>query len=618
VPTSSKIVDRVRFATFDFDCRTGELVRDGVALKLQPQPAKVLAVLIRHSGEIVTRQELVKEVWGSEVFVDYEQGLNYAIRQIRSALDDNADKPRFLETLPKRGYRFIAPLQDAAQTTTPSVDIVGLSPPHRKSQTKTVVGVAVVIVLITLAIGWGKVRRVWISEGSPPIRSLAVLPLHNLSQDPEQEYFSEGMTDQLITDLSRVPGLRVISHTSVERYKDAKRSLPDIAKELGVEAVVEGTVTRSGDRVRITAQLIDARSDEHIWADSYERDFRDLLVLQDELAWKVASEIGSTVAGTKTSQSLKRAVDPAAYDAYLKGSFYADHLTCQSLEQALTYFQKAVSKDPNFAPAQSRLADLYYTLGDFPCRQSPLYQEAESAALKAIALDPDNAEAHEVLAELAFSRDWNWAKAEEEFDRAVQLDPNDADIHSEYGIYLVAMGRTDEALNEERKAQQLDPLSENTNLSYTIVLYMAHRYDKMIEHANHALTLFPSYGEDYWLGECYEKKGMPDKAIDFFLRAMSGEPDEVPLRRAAYQKNGLPGYWEEEERIRRRKKYPVGPFRQAEYYAHRGMKEESIQQLETAYQQHAIGLEMLKVHPVFDGMRDDPRFKKLLSQLRLE
>jgi TolB-like protein/DNA-binding winged helix-turn-helix (wHTH) protein len=610
--TQAQLRETVSFGEFELNVRTGELRRNGAVQKLQPQPAKVLVILVSRAGEIVTRQDFFQEVWGSDTYVDFEHGLNFAIRQIRSVLGDDPASPRYLETVPKRGYRFIAAVNEPVQPQ----KAASPTPANAKVPPRLLAAVAGVVFLaltILAVIHW------WPGKGTAnrKVDSLAVLPLRNLSADPQQEYFSEGMTDELITDLSKVAGLRVISHTSVERYRDTKRPLPEIARELGVAAVVEGTVMRADNRVRVTAQLIDARSDQHVWADSYERDFRDLLVLQDEVSRKIASEIGSTLASGNQAASPMRRVDPSAFDAFLKASFYFDHATCVSFEQALVYYQEAVAKDPAFAPAQAGLADAYFTVGDFPCREKPPYAEAEAAALKAVALDPGNADAHAVLAKIAFSRDWDWSKAAREFKTAVQLDPNDAGIHSAYGLYLVAMGQQESGLAEERKAQELDPFSERTNLWHTITLYMTRRYDEMIDHAKHALTLFPSYGEDYWLGEGYEKKGLSEKAIEFYLKAMTGEPDEVPLRRAAYQRNGLPGYWQEEERIRRQKKYRIGPVRQAEYYAHRGMKEQAIQQLQLAYRLHASGMELIGTQPIFDDLRNDPRFKELLANLRL-
>lgn len=612
VPTAMRSPDRVAFCDYELDLRTAELRHRGTLVKLQPQPARILALLASRAGEIVTRKELAQEVWGSETYVDFEHGLNSAIRQIRTALQDDAEHPQFLETVPKRGYRFTAPRSAPARPQDTVLTMPATRPRFRRLLL-VVAGVGVASLALVAAIRFWPRKTV-----AHKIDSLAVLPLHNLSNDREQEYFSEGMTDQLITDLARVPGLRVISHTSVERYRDTKSPLPDIARELGVSAIVEGTVMRSADRIRITAQLIEARSDQHVWAGSYERDFRDVLVLQDELSKNIAREIGSTLAGNDKASWAKRAVDPAAYEAYLKASYSFDHMDCKSFELALASYQEAVAKDPDFTPAQSGLADTYYTIGDFPCRAKEPYDEAEAAALKAIALDAENADAHAVLAKIAYSRDWNWPKAAQEFSTAVQLDPNDAAIHSSYGLYLVAMGQEDQGLIEERKAKQLDPFSERTSFFYTVTLYLTRRYDEAIAHAKQTLTLFPSYGEYYWLGECYEKKGLPDQAIEYFLKAMAGAPDEVPLRRAAYDKNGLPGYWLEEERIRRRKKWATGPVRQAEYYVHRGMKEEAIQELQRAYKLHARGMELIRAQPIFDDLRSDPRFKEVLARMKLQ
>jgi TolB-like protein/DNA-binding winged helix-turn-helix (wHTH) protein len=322
-PSSSPVV---RFADCEFDLRTGELRRNGTSLKLQPQPAKVLALLLSRPGEIVTRQDLSQQVWGSETFVDFEQGLNYAIRQIRSALQDDAEHARFLETLPKRGYRFTAAVTSSSPPTIePPAPVAHLSEPRKVVLRYALaflaaVGLAGALILV---MDLGHLRQRLTGKARiPRIDSLAVLPLHNLSHDPEQEYFSDGMTDELITDLAKFGTFRVISHTSVERYRDTKRSLPEIARELGVDAVVEGTVTKSGDRVRITAQLIEARSDRHLWAESYERDLRDVLAMQNELSRDIATEIQIKVtAQGKIPVAGGRLVNPEAHEALLKGRY---------------------------------------------------------------------------------------------------------------------------------------------------------------------------------------------------------------------------------------------------------------------------------------------------------
>lgn len=469
------------------------------------------------------------------------------------------------------------------------------------------------LVVTSLAVGGlavAIVAAVYAWPGRPSsrhkIESLAVLRLNNLSSgDSQQELFSEGMTDELITDLAKATKLRVISQTSVERYRGANTPLPEIARELGVDAVVEGTVLRSGDHVRITAQLIEGQTYRHLWAESYERDLRDVVGLQNELARQIATEIGTSVTNRESTSVAvpKHAVDPVAYEAYLKGSSYFDRSECRSFENALAYFQKAIDKDPNFAPAYSGLADAYFTLGDWRCFHEEHFDQAEIAANKAIELDPGNAHAHAVLAEIGFSRDWNWIGPAKQFCTAIDLDPNYAIAHSYFGMFLVAMGKKDEGLAEERKAQEIDPLSDRTNQFYTWTLYLAGQFDEAIAQAKHALSISTSYGEYYWLGQCYEKKGMPDQAMKFYLKAMSGVPEEVPLRRAAYEKGGLPGYWNEDEQIRRRNNQKVDAVRQAMYYCHRGEKEKAITQLQLAYEQHVDGLQFLRAEPVYDGLR---------------
>jgi TolB-like protein/DNA-binding winged helix-turn-helix (wHTH) protein/Tfp pilus assembly protein PilF len=608
---------RVVFGDYELDCRTGVLSHNGVTLALQPQPAKVLSVLVGRAGEVVTREELAAQVWGSDTHVDFEHGLNFAVRKIRKALEDDADKPRYLETIPRRGYRFIATVREPANPveTEPSRPLSAAARGGWRRLLLVPLAAAVVAIAIVTA------THVWPHKAAAGhiIGSLAVLPLHNLSRDPDQEYFSEGITDELITDLAKMPKLKVISHTSVERYKDTKRPLPEIARELGADAVVEGTIVRSGDRVRITAQLIDAQSDQHLWAESYEQDVRDLLQVQDQLANEIAREIGvNLVPSEHHGQSQAKAkVDPAAYEAYLKGIFYLGHASCKGFETALSYFQMATDKDPSFAPAISGLADTYFGLGDWRCWHTEPFDRAEIAASKAIELEPRNARAHAVLAEVGFARDWNWVGPAEQFATAIDLDPNDAGIHSRYGMFLVAIGKEEQGLAEERKAQELDPYSVRTNDTHTWTLYLAHRFDEAIDHAKHALAVSPAYGQYYWLGQCYERKNMPDQAVENYLKAMSGMPKELPLRRAAYEKAGLAGYWEEDERLRKLRKERIDAVFQAMYYAHRGKKAKAIEQLELAYQQHCDGLQFLKVEPVYDSLRDDPKFKALLMRLGL-
>jgi TolB-like protein/DNA-binding winged helix-turn-helix (wHTH) protein/Tfp pilus assembly protein PilF len=612
---------RVRFADFEFDCNSGDLRRGGISMKLQPQPAKVLAVLIRRAGEVVARQELAKELWGSNIFVDFEQGLNYAIRQIRTVLGDDAEQPRFLETLPKRGYRFIAPLED--QVEPKEVRVPATAPERSMAPRRTAwqVGIALIMVIVTgiaFVVGFRLRGRVPPAMPNHPITSLAVLPLHNLSHDPDQEYFSDGMTEELITDLAKSARLRVISHTSVQRYKDTNRSLPEIARELGVDAIVEGAVLRSNDRVRITAQLIDARSDQHLWADSYEGDLRDMLSLQDEVAQRIATQVGIKMQAGQETRVPTRQVNSAAYEAYLKGNFYWNRSTCDGSNKGRSFYQQAVAQDPTFAPAYAGLAQAYFVLGDWGCLpREEAFSKSKAAALKALELDPTSGPAHAWLGTLAYFHDWDWNNADKEYSKAVDLDPNYAPAHLLYAVFLVSMGRQARGLGEMRMAQKLDPTAELTNMVSVHILYLARQYDQAIEQAKNALEFYPdSWGTYFWLGAAYERKGMYDQAIQAYLKSRSLQgttPDSLKLFRRAYQKEGIRGYWKRERDTLQVDSLEMCSIRSI--YAQFDSKERTLEYLNRSIEHHCDNIRTLKVDSFYDDLREDPQFKELLVRL---
>jgi TolB-like protein/DNA-binding winged helix-turn-helix (wHTH) protein len=611
----------VRFADFEFDLNSGDLRRDGTSLKLQPQPAKVLSVLIRREGDVVSRQELAAEVWGSDTFVDCEQGLNYAIRQIRAVLKDDAEQPRFVETVPKRGYRFIA----QAKIDIVSAEFTGAADSGRHVSRKILWQLVTALIAVgaagaALVVGF-RLHRQTDGASAQPIRSLAVLPLQNLSGDPEQQYFSDGMTEELITELAKLSGLRVISHTSVERYKNTKKALPDIAQELGVDAIVEGAVLRSNNRVRITAQLIDARSDQHRWAEGYENDLRDVLLLQHEVALRIATQVGMQVAADRqTSMTSSRQVDPETHEAYLKGNFYWNKSTCDGSQKGLSYYQQAVAKDPTFAAAYVGLAQAYFTLGDWQCSQ---YQEAFSkskeASLRALELDPSLGPAHAWLATLASFYEWDWDKAEREYRQAVQLSPNYAPAHLLYAVFLTSMARQEQGVTEMRTALELDPTAEFTNMISVHVLYLAHQYDNAIEQADKSMQLYPdSRGTYFWLGAAYERKGMYEQAFKAYLKSESiggAKPEELSAFRAAYQKSGIKGYWRQvgDTAI----SDGAGTCSMKRLYARLGDTDKIIDSLNWAFRNHCPSIRTLKVDSMYDELRADPRFKELVSRLNL-
>jgi TolB-like protein/DNA-binding winged helix-turn-helix (wHTH) protein len=433
----------VRFGIFEADLRTGELRKSGRKINVQEQPFQVLAMLLERPGVMVTREELRKKLWAADTFVDFDTGLNKAIMKIREALDDSADTPRFVETLPRRGYRFIVPVERAGAGTA----MAGVAPPEesrvgralhqtrrREQWAVALAGAALVAALLSL------IARDWRLRGQarPRIDSIAVLPLENLSGDKEQEYFADGMTDQLITELAKISSLRVISRTSIMQYKAAHKPLPEIARELGVDAVVEGTVVRSGQKVRITAQLIQARDDRHLWSEKYERDPSDILTLQGEVAQAIASQIRiKLTAQERTSLVRARPVNPQAYEAYLKGNFFRNKVTEEGLDKSIESFTQAIELDPAYAQGYAGLSQSYVYLGIFGLRPSgEVYPKARAAAKKALELDETVAEAHNTLADVKKGYEWDWAAAEAEYKRALELNPSYSLAHGWYADYL--------------------------------------------------------------------------------------------------------------------------------------------------------------------------------------
>jgi len=597
----------IRFGRFEADLRTLELRKDGVKVKLQNQPFQILQMLLEHPGEVVTREDIRKRIWPADTFVDYEHSVNTAIKKLRQALDDRSEHPSFIETIPRMGFRFIGTIDAPAKTEAPIPAREPIHPARRG--TGFILGAVVLAACVIGTVVFLRTKGIWPAK----IRSIAVLPLVNLSSDPQQEYFGEGMTSELTTALARFDGLQVTSHTSVRRYRDPKRPLPEIARELGVDAVIEGTVMRSGNHVRITVQLIDARSDRHVWAESYDSDVRDILSLQAELAQKIATEVGIHLTASEQARlASNRMVDPAAHEAYLKGAFYWNRLNCAGFRQGLEYYQEAVSKDPRYALAWAGVGDSYFILADWGCMpQQEAFAKSKSAALKAVELDPGSSETHTNLGELAFYYEWDWARADREYNQAIALDTNDASAHAAYAIYLTAMGRPEQGLAEIKKAEQLDPVSEITNITFVYVDYLAHQYDQAVAQTKRTLELFPQSGAAYyWLGQCYERQRKEQEALAAYLGPppANGKAPAVPA--------SLRDFWQQKFDQQGDGKSEPGCL-QIQTSTHLGNKEKTLDLLEWGYQHHCDGLQFLKVEPIYDNLRGDPRYRKLLSRLGL-
>ena len=466
----------LRFGVFVADPHTGELTKRGKQIRLQEQPFRLLAILLEKPGELVTREELRDRLW-PRTTVDFDHGLNKAISKIRDALGNSAENPRFVETVAGRGYRFLADVTvvrdarpeiagtDLATHGDPeplrSIELATLAvrPPHAHAWRLYGFGLAL---FLSLAIALSWTFGPW-GRSSPAIRSLAVLPLENLSGDASQEYFADGMTEELITDLGQIGTLRVISRTSAMTYKKTRKPLAEIARELNVEAVVEGSVLRSGDHVRISAQLIEASADRHLWAESFEGDIRDTLALQSSVSRTIAGQIRATLDRQEQAALDKsKAVNPEAYEAYLKGRYFWNKRTGDGLRKAIAYFSHAIEVDPNYAEAYSGLADAYALSGDWEygvLSPQEAFRQARAAATKALTLDDSLGEAHTSLAFALDLYGWDWQAAEKEYDQAIKLSPGYSTLHLWYAWHLMVVGRTSEGILELRKAESLDPLS---------------------------------------------------------------------------------------------------------------------------------------------------------------
>src|ERR1700745_2063363 len=531
----------VRFATYEVSLQSGEMRKAGLRIRVQQQPMKLLEILLEHPREVVTREELRSRVWPNESFGDFDQALNIAIGKLRSALGDSADNPRFIETLPKRGYRFIADVSVLDVGARPKMpeSVAGDLPAREPGHTPQGVGLRVAPKVRRWLTGRGivalafvlslSILSVWLFRSRVPapagIRSLAVLPLENLSGDASQSYFADGMTDELITDLAQISALRVISRTSVMPYKGARKPLPQIARELNVDAVVEGTVLRSGDQVRITAQLIEASTDKHLWSQSYEGELRDTLALQNKVAGAIADQIRINLTPQEQSALKKvKVVNPEAYESYLKGRYFWNKRTADGLKAALAYFNQAIEEDPKYAQAYSGLADTYALLGDWQyavMTPKEALPKDKAAAHNAMELDDTLSEAHVSLASLGMF-DWDWRSAGEEFRRAIELNPGYATAHQWYAWHLNLLGRKSEAIAEMRKAESLDPLSLIISADMADVLFVVGLNDESIRQSRKTLEMDPNFAIAHFeLGQAYAQKRMYSEAIAELQRAIA-------------------------------------------------------------------------------------------------
>ena len=647
----------VRFGTYEVSFQSGDVRKAGVRIRVQQQPLKLLEVLLEHPGEVVTREELRSRVWPNENFGDFDQAVNIAIAKLRSALGDSAENPRYIETLPKRGYRFIADVSFVdgdgriRRPESPSADSIGTEPGHRlqgrglaippvteagaqpqgaglavarerrlRPTRRVLTALAVVLSLAILTVLLVRSRG-----RAHAIRSLAVLPLDNLSGDAAQNYFADGMTDQLITDLAQISALRVISRTSVMVYKGERKPLPQIARELNVDAIVEGTVLRAGDQVRITAQLIDASTDKHLWSQSYEGELRDTLALQDRVARAIAEHIQINVT-PREQAALKsvRVVNPEAYESYLKGRYFWNKRTADGLRVALAYFNQAIEEDPNYAQAYSGLADTHALLGDWQyavMTPKQAYPKAKAAALKAVELDSALGEAHNSLAFVLDGFDWDLDSGGKEFRRAIELNPGYATAHHWYAWHLALLGRYNEAIAEMRKAESLDPLSLIINADLAELLVLAHSYDESMRQSRKTIEMDPNFAMAHnQLGQVYLQQHVYKEAVAELQKAVhlsAGSPTCIANLARAY---ALSGQRSEAIKLLSDLKTSSTPGYShaseiAAIYVSLGDRDEAMTWLEKGYAERFNPGVLIR--PGFDPLRSDPRFQNLVHRVGL-
>lgn len=620
----------MHFANFELDLHKGELRRDGTLLKLQPQPAKVLVLLVSRAGEVVTRQELAENVWGSQTFVDFEQGLNFAVRQIRAALEDDAEQPRFLETLPKRGYRFVAPINGTAPVRIETPEISEARPGliRRLTLRHALIFLGCTTVIGLAAWGWrlSQPQRPGPSSATG-IESLAVLPLQNLSGDPSQDYFADGITEELTTQLAKIKSIRVISRTSAMRYKNAQKPLPDIARELKVDVVVEGSVTRSGDRVRIDAQLVQASTDRHLWAESYERDFRDVLALQADVALGIANEVRIQLTSQQRQdlQADARPVDPKAYESYLRGRYSWNKRTAEGVRAAIGYFNDAIARDPGFGRAYAGMAECYAVYSFYNPRVPPResYQKTRTAAEKALTLDDRLAEAHTALAIVLFLNDGDWRGSQQEFERAIDRNPNYAPAHQWYAEWLYDQAQFADAEAEMRKAYQLDPLSLVIGTGLGDVFYYSRQFQRAVDLERQLLSLEPNFGLAHEsLGFDYiQQSKFPEAVAEMQMAShqLGEDPAEYARLSYAYAMAGDRSHAEAilHNLIAESSAGHTRSFEIALIYVGLQDKNRALTWLERAVEERGELVSALGVDPIWDPLRGDPRFAVLLSQLGL-
>jgi len=633
----------LRFGAFRVELRAGEILKNGRRIRLPEQPFQILTILLEHPGEVVTRDELRQRLWPADTFVDFDHGLNNAIKKLRDVLDDSAENPRYIETLPKRGYRFIAHVENGAQLVPAFGEESQLAPvlPAEPTLPKSAqaagtkssraarprrrlgiqIGLATATAMFVLAIGLnlGGWRDRLLGRPAPEsIRSIAVLPLQNLTGDPGQDYFVDGMHEELIAGLGSISALHVISRTTMTKYKQTKMDLPEIARQLNVDAVLEGSVRRSETQVWITMQLIHASADRHLWTKTYQRTVREVPLLQGDVARAIVQEIENKVTPQEKARLAQdRAVNPEAYEAYLRGR----SLLFSSNEKAAAYFETAIEKDPNYAAAFAGLSYSYSLRGAGPLRGREAMVLAEAAARKALALDETLAEAHAALGVVKYRYQWDWQGAEAEFRRAIELNPNFAEGHRSYSTYLRVLRRCSEALSVGRRTHALDPLSPGIHTELAINLDCLRRHDEAAAELKKALEADPQdAGALRLIGFMQLEKGQAREAIASYEQGVSVSKRSAHSLATLGYAYGVTGNRAQALQILRelesqsRRRY-VSAFYMAFVHVGLGNKEQALACLERAFEDRDSQLTGVYYRRLFEPLHSHPQFHSLLRRM---
>jgi TolB-like protein/DNA-binding winged helix-turn-helix (wHTH) protein len=590
----------LRFGAFELDLQNNELRRAGVLLKLSPQQFQVLRLLAENAGQLQTREDIQREVWGADTFVDFDRNLNVCVAQIRATLNDDSDAPRFIQTVPKRGYKFIAPVERVA----PEAPVQPAAPPARTWARSKWLWLAAVVAGCGVALLLNTNRRAAV----PTRTMMAALPFENLTGDPKEDLFADGLTEEVISQLGSLnpDKLGVIGRTSVMRYKSAPHGIDQVGRDLRVDYILEGTVRRSDGRIRIAARLIKVADQAQVWTDTSERAEAETFHIEEESAAHIAGAVsGKLLDGAAASLVPPHARNQEAFQAYLNGLYLEHKETRADLERSLAYFEEAVKLDPQFDPAYSAQAEIEVAMGRSGAARPETWKRAREAAEKALSINAQNAEAHDALANVLFWREWNWPLAEQHFTRAIAINPSLPVAHHDYAFFQVAMGRTEPGLTSLRRAIALDPLSARVNIDAGWLFLQAHHFDDAIQQARRARELEPTLAE---ANACilrslfYQRKY---KEIADVLHLAPGDPEDT-LKRMYGQK------LQEEE------KAGTGDrFTMATQYTFLGQNGKALDALDQAYTDRSIMLPLLKTEPAFARLHAEPRFQELVRKLAL-